>query len=150
MEGMAGPRIVHRAGGGHQRLAGHAGFDTIFSAVDTAGINKHKQLVIPDHAFIVAVSGHPWRRINQGLTGPGYPIEQCGLPDIGPANQGDDGICLFRHEYFLCRKNGVFTLKGIALHDFYPSLSVFRRPRWLQLPYQPSIVRPEKMQRKGP
>ena len=46
------------------------------AVIDTTGVYEHKKLVVPDDALIVAVSGHPGGGINQGLAGPGYPVEQ--------------------------------------------------------------------------
>ena len=44
--------------------------------------------------YSFTVAGHPWSWVHDCLPRPHEPIEECGLPDIGSANNGDDGFHL--------------------------------------------------------
>jgi hypothetical protein len=61
-------------------------------ALNASGVNEDKNLLLYGYLFIMTVAGYAWGGVNNGLAALGESIEKAGFADIGPANQGYDGI----------------------------------------------------------
>lgn len=78
--------------GGGPCLAGRGPGKTFLVAGDTTGIDDDERLLLVETADpVVAVASDAWLVVNQRVTGARQRIEDGGLADIGPSNQGDQG-----------------------------------------------------------
>ena len=80
--------LLHRSFG---LLPHHAG-QIFFAPHQTAGIYQQDGMVIPGEAGVMTVPGDPGDIGHQGLGGAGEAVEEGGLPHVGPADDGHQGL----------------------------------------------------------
>jgi len=99
--GVAGLRAltaVHHqeddVGLGHRDfgLAPHQAGQVFFASHQPAGVHQQDAMVIPGEAAVVAVPGDPGDIGHQGFRGAGEAVEEGGFPDVGPADDGHQGL----------------------------------------------------------
>ena len=63
-----------------------------FAPHQTTGIHQQDGVVIPGEAGVMTVPGDPGDIGDQGLGGAGEAVEKGGLSDVGPADDGHQGL----------------------------------------------------------
>ena len=93
--GAPGPGVDQEQHGvgfldGLQGLPGHDGIDAVLIAGQTTGVHHDESPALPDGFPVLAVTGQPGNVGDDGVTTLGQAVEQGGLADVGPTDQGDN------------------------------------------------------------